>query len=133
MSDDTFTIEHERIQNMDMRERCDLCGVLRTIGDLLTAFNCQPRFGSGVASEVIEDLAEFLYKYENAILEIVKSSKPIDVEEARQKGRAIIAYEASLGGTDRRSELFHARRHEPYRATRGAGKMAPLGCDRESG
>ncbi|MDK1377119.1 MULTISPECIES: hypothetical protein [unclassified Sinorhizobium] len=89
-----------KLRKMSMEELHAFRGVLHTVGDVIAAFCCQPRFlredsnNYNDAGEALEDLLEFVSRYEQALFNVSRAAKPTASREVEWRAWTLLSYEA---------------------------------------
>ncbi|MDX0615130.1 hypothetical protein GOD03_11605 [Sinorhizobium medicae] len=92
-------IDMAKLRKMSMRELHDLRSALHSMSEITAAFSCQGRFSSNdgnynAAGDVIEDLYEFLSRYECALINVAKAAKPTASRDVEWRAWTILSSEA---------------------------------------
>ncbi|MQW45564.1 hypothetical protein GHK68_25710 [Sinorhizobium meliloti] len=93
-------IDMTALRKMSMKELRDLRSALHTAGELISGFCCQPRFltedGNNYngAGNVLEDICDFLGRYEQAAVNVSVAAKPTTSSEVEWRGWTILGFEA---------------------------------------
>jgi len=96
-------IDMAALRKMGMKELHDFRDVVHVIGDVLSGFTCQPRFGHeqhehrlNVAGEMLEDIAELMSGYEQAAVNVAKAATPTGSGAVEWRGWTILGFEADM-------------------------------------
>ncbi|WP_140426958.1 hypothetical protein [Ensifer aridi] len=93
-------IDMAALRKMGMKELRDLRNVLHTVGEVISGFCCQPRFltedrnNYNEAGNVLEDICDFLGRYEQAAVNVSVAAKPTTSSEVEWRGWTILGFEA---------------------------------------
>ncbi|MGB3486655.1 MAG: hypothetical protein WBA37_11975 [Xanthobacteraceae bacterium] len=98
----TCTVDMTALRSMTMFELRSLRDVLHQAGGLLTAFNNQPRFQGeddhslNTAGDVIDSILNFLFEYEEAVINVAKAAKPTSTREAIWQHWTLLSFSADM-------------------------------------
>ena len=87
------------LQMCDLQSLRDALHLMATIG---SAIKCQPRFWEegthnyNNAGEILDDITEWLFGFEQAIVNVAKSATPPNGDEMECRGHLIVGFEADL-------------------------------------
>lgn len=93
-------VDMARLRSMSMKQLHDFRNVLHTIGEVTAAFACQPRFSNersntyNAAGDAVEDLCQFLSRYEHALVDVAREATPSPSSEVEWRAWTILSYEA---------------------------------------
>lgn len=100
----TFTIDMAALRRMDMTELKDFRKVMNTTADVLCGFSSQPRFSVdntyNQAGELIDEIIDFINRYEAAAINVARAAKPATAAEAESRAWTLLGY-----GADMRDDL----------------------------
>ena len=86
----------------NMRDLFELRDGLHTIGDIVSAINCQPRFfsedgaGNNAAGDLLTKLADFVFSYEQAVINLAKEAKPSASSDVEWRAWTLLGIEADF-------------------------------------
>jgi hypothetical protein len=90
----------EVLKKLSIEELLSFSHVMNLMGHVATAMGNAPRFLTETqphrnpAGMIIEDIADFLGRYEQAAVELARSKQPQTCKEARDKALSLLRFEA---------------------------------------
>ncbi|HWL06451.1 MAG TPA: hypothetical protein VNQ99_16210 [Xanthobacteraceae bacterium] len=91
------------IEALSFNEVRGLCQAIRTIAQVTEAMTCQPRFEEGDtavlngAGVILNNITEFAYDLEKALVERATAAKPASLADARARAWTILAFDLAIG------------------------------------
>ncbi|MGN6548663.1 MAG: hypothetical protein ACTHJ3_02030 [Pararhizobium sp.] len=99
----SLEIDMTTLRKLGMKELHDFRDVMHVIGDVLSGFTCQPRFGHehheyrlNGAGELLEGIAELMSGYEQAAVNVAVAAKPTGSDAVEWRGWMILGFEADM-------------------------------------
>jgi hypothetical protein len=97
----SLEIDMTTLRKLGMKELHDFRDVVHVIGDVLSGFTCQPRFGHehhehrlNGAGELLESIAELVSGYEQAAVNVAKAATPTSSADVEWRGWTVLGFEA---------------------------------------
>ncbi|MDE4621714.1 hypothetical protein [Sinorhizobium meliloti] len=96
----SFEIDMAKLRKMSMKELRDFRSVLHSMSEIAAAFSCQTRFSSedgdnfNDAGNALQDLLEFVSRYEQALINVAKAAEPTASRDVEWRAWTILGYEA---------------------------------------
>ncbi len=97
-----LAIDLNALRKCDMKGLGDIRNVINCLTEVLTAFTCQPRFGSkgtcrlNAAGEILDDILDLLHAFEEAAVNVAKAAQPMSAREVEYRAWTILGREADF-------------------------------------
>jgi len=92
----SITVDLAALQKLTMRELRALRSVLRTTGEILVAFSCQPRFEGRGVNDLLLGLRDFISHYEEAAVDVAEAASPASSADIEARAWTLIGDAADL-------------------------------------
>lgn len=90
---------NKSLREMTMDELCSLSEGLRTISEVISGLNAEPRFESQRPGLVIDDLCDSVDDCRYAVIGVVKDAKPTTKDEIQARGLALVRLDVDAGAS----------------------------------